>query len=105
MTQVQEKSNSTETHLSGCKRKNETADAGDQQSVNKYQRFWARKWWIWKLMGRENYLCTLHKSMAADISPKDIKDKKISLHPVSNNIKDSRKLDEFIKELLVEKKN
>lgn len=41
--------------------------------------------------------------MAADISPKDIKDKKI-LHPVPNNIKDSRKLDEFIKELLVEKK-
>ena len=55
-------------------------------------------------MGRENYLCTLHKSMAADISPKDIKDKKI-LHPVPNNIKDRRKLDEFIKELLVEKKN
>ena len=47
----------------------------------------------------------VHKSIAADISPKDIKDKKISLHPVSNNIKDSRKLDEFIKELLVEKKN
>ena len=46
----------------------------------------------------------VHKSMAADISPKDIKDKKI-LHPVPNNIKDSRKLDEFIKELLVEKKN
>ena len=47
----------------------------------------------------------VHKFMAADISPKDIKDKKISLHPVSNNIKDSRKLDEFTKELLVEKKN
>ena len=46
----------------------------------------------------------VHKSMAADISPKDIKDKKI-LHPVPNNIKDCRKLDEFIKELLVEKKN
>ena len=38
--QVQDdSSSSTETKLSGCKRQNETVDAGDQQSPNKYQRF------------------------------------------------------------------
>ena len=45
--------------------------------------------------------------MATHISPKDIKEKILSVTPVSSNIKDSQKLDEYIKELLIknEKKN
>ena len=48
-----------------------------------------------------------HKSMATHISPKDIKEKILSVTTVSSNIKDSQKLDEYIKELLIknEKKN
>ena len=104
MTQVQEESNSTETHLSGCARERTKQQMLEinNQSINirgfelesdEFGNSWAEK------------TTYVHKSMAADISPKDIKDKKISLHPVSNNIKDSRKLDEFTKELVVEKKN
>ena len=38
--QVQDdSSSSTETQLSGCKRHNENADAGDQQPANKHRRF------------------------------------------------------------------
>ena len=38
--QVQDdNSSSTETQSSGCKRHNETVDAGDQQPANRYQRF------------------------------------------------------------------
>ena len=33
-----DRSSSTETQSSGCKTQNETADAGDQWLVNKYQR-------------------------------------------------------------------
>ena len=46
----------------------------------------------------------VHKYMATHISPIDIKEKKLSATPVSSNIKDSQKLDEYIKELLTENK-
>ena len=42
--------------------------------------------------------------MATHISPKDIKEKILSVTTVSSNIKDSQKLDEYIKELLIKNK-
>ena len=42
--------------------------------------------------------------MTTHISPKDIKEKILSVTPVSSNIKDSQKLDEYIKELLIKNK-
>ena len=43
--------------------------------------------------------------MATHISPNDIKEKILSVTPVPSNIKDSQKLDEYIKDLLIENKN
>ena len=68
-------SSSTETQSSGCKRHNETVDAGDQQPANIYQRFelesddlgnsWAFPFgqvtYVHRYMATHNHLATLKK--------------------------------------------
>ena len=104
--QVQDdSSNSTETQSSGVKRHNKTVDAGDQQPANKYQRLELESGNLGNSCDLPSGQATyIHKYMAAHISPKDIKEKILSVTPVPSKIKDRQKLDKYIKELLVENK-
>ena len=75
--QVQDSSSSTETQSSGCKRQNETVDAGDQQPANKSQRFELESDDLgnsWPLPSRQAIY--VHKYTATHISHKDISEKK-----------------------------
>ena len=104
--QVQDdSSSSTETQSIVCKWHKKTVDVGDQQPVNKYQRFELESEDLGNSWALPSAQATyIHKYMATHISPKDIKEKILSLTPVPSNIKDSQKLDEYIKELLIENK-
>ena len=72
---------------------NETVDTGDQQPANKYQRFELESDDLgnsWALPSVE--ATYVHKYMAVHISPKDIKEKILSVTPVPSNIKNAENL-------------